>query len=194
MGFGVLIFGQNGAGKSTLAHALAKKTGYWEMDVEDYYFPSQRASRAAALDGRIGELTESKYTPFSAPCAKEEVTAAICADILAHPRFILSGVTVHHFSADILASIALAVRLEVPLERRLVRIHEREKYRFGERIEEGGDMYAQQNAFRNMVKQRADTTIDECEAVLCCTVLHLSGETPVAENVSVICDWLAKNG
>ena len=43
MGFGVLIFGQNGAGKSTLAHALAKKTGYWEMDVEDYYFPSQRA-------------------------------------------------------------------------------------------------------------------------------------------------------
>ena len=122
------------------------------------------------------------------------MTAAICADILAHPRFILSGVTVHHFSADILASIALAVRLEVPLERRLVRIHEREKYRFGERIEEGGDMYAQQNAFRNMVKQRADTTIDECEAALCCTVLHLSGETPVAENVSVICDWLTKNG
>lgn len=194
MGLGILIFGQNGAGKSTLAHALAKKTGYWEMDVEDYYFPSQRASRAAALDGRIHEWTENTDIPFSAPCTKEKVTAAIRADILAHPRFILSGVTVHHFSPDILASLALAVRLEVPLEHRLTRIHDREKYRFGDRIEEGGDMYTQQNAFRDMVKQRADTAIDECEAALCCPVLHLSGETPVAENVSVICNWLAKNG
>ena len=33
---GIAIFGLNGGGKSTLAHAVAKQTGYFEMDVEDY--------------------------------------------------------------------------------------------------------------------------------------------------------------
>ena len=91
MGFGILIFGQNGAGKSTLAHALARETGWFEMDVEDYYFPSQRASRAAALDGRIQELPQSTDLPFSSPQSKEAVTEAIRADVLTHPHFILSG-------------------------------------------------------------------------------------------------------
>ena len=36
---GISLFGLNGSGKSTLAHALVKQTGYFEMDVEDYYFP-----------------------------------------------------------------------------------------------------------------------------------------------------------
>ncbi|MDY3274855.1 MAG: hypothetical protein SOX33_03545 [Agathobacter sp.] len=47
---GIAIFGLNGGGKSTLAHALAKQTGYFEMDVEDYYFPEQKKSRKWALD------------------------------------------------------------------------------------------------------------------------------------------------
>ena len=55
-------------------------------------------------------------------------------------------------------------------------------------------MYTQQNAFRAMVKHRADTAIDEREAELHCPVLPLSGETPVTENVAVLCDWLTKNG
>ena len=42
---GIAIFGLNGAGKSTLGHALAKESGYFEMDMEDYYFPEQRESR-----------------------------------------------------------------------------------------------------------------------------------------------------
>ena len=47
---GIAIFGLNGGGKSTLTHALAKQTGYFEMDAEDYYFPEQRASRIWALE------------------------------------------------------------------------------------------------------------------------------------------------
>ena len=31
----IAIFGMNGSGKSTFAHALAKETEYYEMDVED---------------------------------------------------------------------------------------------------------------------------------------------------------------
>ena len=36
---GIAIMGLNGCGKSTLAHAIAKRLDFYEMDVEDYYFP-----------------------------------------------------------------------------------------------------------------------------------------------------------
>lgn len=49
---GIAIVGLNGAGKSTLTHALAKQTGYFEMDVEDYYFPEQRESGKSALENK----------------------------------------------------------------------------------------------------------------------------------------------
>ena len=41
---GISLFGPNGSGKSTLVHALEKRIDYFEMDVEDYYFPEQRKS------------------------------------------------------------------------------------------------------------------------------------------------------
>ena len=47
---GIAILGLNGCGKSTLAHALAKKLNFYEMDVEDYYFPEQEESRKKVLD------------------------------------------------------------------------------------------------------------------------------------------------
>ena len=49
---GIAVFGLNGVGKSTLTHALAKAMGYFEMDVEDYYFPEQKESRQWALENR----------------------------------------------------------------------------------------------------------------------------------------------
>lgn len=48
MGNGIAIIGLNGSGKSTLGHALAKELGYYEIDVEDYYFQS-RWSQGALL-------------------------------------------------------------------------------------------------------------------------------------------------
>ena len=51
MGRGIALVGLNGSGKSTLGHALAKELGYFEIDVEDYYFPEQKESRQAALEG-----------------------------------------------------------------------------------------------------------------------------------------------
>ena len=50
---GIAIFGLNGAGKSTLAHALAKKLNFYEIDVEDYYFPEQMQSRKNALENIV---------------------------------------------------------------------------------------------------------------------------------------------
>ena len=71
--FGIAIVGLNGSGKSTLGHALAKTIGYYEIDVEDFYFPEQRESRKAALECQyevncnyLGDL------PYSMPRSKEE--------------------------------------------------------------------------------------------------------------------------
>ena len=50
----IAIVGLNGSGKSTLGHALAKTLNYYEIDVEDYYFPEQQESRKAALEGYYG--------------------------------------------------------------------------------------------------------------------------------------------
>ena len=47
---GIAIMGLNGCGKSTLAHEIARKIGFYEMDVEDYYFPEQKYSRQAVLE------------------------------------------------------------------------------------------------------------------------------------------------
>ena len=45
MAQGIAIVGLNGSGKSTLNHLLSRKLGYFERDVEDYYFPQQKAHR-----------------------------------------------------------------------------------------------------------------------------------------------------
>lgn len=71
---GLAIFGLNGVGKSTLAYALAKETGYFLMDAEDYYFPDQKESRQAALECRYGvKCRHLGELPFSVPREKDAV-------------------------------------------------------------------------------------------------------------------------
>lgn len=107
-------------GKSTLTHALAKQTGYFEIDTE-----------------HLGKL------PFSNPRTKNEVQAAIMEDIEIHPKFILASVTMN-WSDEILSHIDIAFWVQAPLEERLKRIRTREEKRFGARVLVGGDMYTQQ--------------------------------------------------
>ena len=99
---GIAIIGLNGAGKSTLAHVLAKKLHYFEIDVEDYYFPEQRSSRINALEGRTS--ADVSFIPYLSPRAKSEVEFAIRKDINCNPQFVLSGVSLN-WSESILSQI-----------------------------------------------------------------------------------------
>ena len=75
---GIAIFGLNGAGKSTLTHALAKELNYYEMDVEDYYFPEQKESRRNALENITTYAKDfSEELPYSNSRSKEEVQEAL---------------------------------------------------------------------------------------------------------------------
>ncbi len=187
---GIAIFGLNGGGKSTLTHALAKQIGYFEMDVEDYYFPEQRESRKLALENN--NITDTEHLgelPFSNPRTKSEVQSAIMENIKTHPRFIISGVTMN-WNEEILSCIGIAFWVQTPLEERLKRIQEREEKRFGARVLEGGDMFSQQMEFRKVVKNRDSKAVEECALKLGCPVIVIDGTLSVEHNLEKMIDNL----
>ncbi len=187
---GIAIFGLNGSGKSTLAHELAKQTGYFEMDVEDYYFPDQRASRKQALENNnVSNTKHLGELPFSNPKTKHEVQDALIKDIAAHPKFILSGVAMN-WSNEILSRIDIAFWLQAPLEERLRRIQKREENRFGKRVLAGGDMFAQQAEFRKTVANRDSKSVEESAKSFSCPVIVIDGTLSVTRILVKILDEL----
>ncbi|MCR5263663.1 MAG: hypothetical protein K6D94_07300, partial [Clostridiales bacterium] len=178
---GAVIIGLNGAGKSTLAHALAGKLGLYEMDVEDYYFPDQKASRAAALDGGDpGSFLSPGLLPFSSPRQKEDVEKDILRDIRAHPRFVLSGVTMR-WREEIIAAADCLIIISVPRETRIARIRRREEFRFGARVLPGGDMYDGQREFREIASKRTDDVIADTAAMFSCPRITIDGTAPLSD-------------
>ncbi len=184
---GIAIVGLNGSGKSTLGHLLAKKTGYYEMDVEDYYFPEQRESRRNALEGKTDTTTSA--VPFSAPRGKDQVEKALLDDICLHPDFILCGVTLN-WSDELLSSIRAVFRLKTPSDVRVDRIKSREESRWGARVSEGGDMYDSQLEFRKMAAGLSETKVSDSIGKLNCDIIELNGTLPPEENAQIIIDYL----
>lgn len=182
MAQGIAIFGLNGSGKSTLNHLLCGALGYFEMDVEDYYFPEQRASRRFALEHGEPAAVQAGL-PYAQPRSRAEVEAALLRDMEAHPQFIFSCVKMD-WSQALLSRIDLAFWVQAPLETRLKRIQSREEKRFGERAMPGGDMYEGQAAFRDMVARRDPAAVERSAANLRCPVVTLDGALPLAENVA----------
>ena len=176
---GIAIAGLNGSGKSTMAHALAKELGYYEMDVEDYYFPDQRASRRSALEGLPILRDASADVPFSAPIPRSEAEAAILADMEKYPRFVFSGVALN-WEERILSHVEIVFFLQVPKEERIRRIHEREEKRFGPRVLPDGDMYGQQAAFLRTVSSRDEGTVLGSLTGLTCPIVPMDGTLPVS--------------
>ena len=180
---GIAIIGLNGAGKSTLAHVLAKKLHYFEIDVEDYYFPAQRSSRINALEGKTS--ADANFIPYLSPKAKSEVEFAIRKDINCYPQFVLSGVTLN-WSESILSQIDIVFYLHVPLNERLQRIRSREALRFGSRILLGGDMYEQHIEFLNKVENRSEQEITRSLENLSCPVVNVEKLLPLRNDTLVI--------
>ena len=177
---GIAIIGLNGAGKSTLAHVLAKKLHYFEIDVEDYYFPEQRSSRINALEVRTS--ADVSFIPYLSPRAKSEVEFAIRKDINCNPQFVLSGVTLN-WSESILSQIDIVFYLHVPLSERLRRIRSREAQRFGSRILPGGDMYEQHNEFLNKIENRSEQEITRSLENLSCPVVNVEEILPLRNDI-----------
>ena len=183
---GIAIMGLNGCGKSTLAHALAKRLGFYEMDVEDYYFPEQKNSRQAVLEQQYDVKCEYKgELPYSVPRSAKEVQEMIRNDIEKHPHFVISGVTMN-WDEDILSVIDVAFILEIPTEERVKRVQHREEIRFGSCVMSGGDMYEQQKEFREIIGNRSNERVEESANRLHCKKVRLDGTKSIEENISSI--------
>lgn len=110
-------------------------------------------------------------------------------NIKTHPRFIISGVTMN-WSDEILSRIDIAFEVQTPLEERLKRIQAREEKRFGARVLDGGDMFAQQMEFRKVVKNRDSKAVEECAMKLGCPFIVIDGTLSVIHNLEKIIDNL----
>ena len=183
---GIAIMGLNGCGKSTLAHEICKILGFYEMDVEDYYFPEQKTSRRAILEHQYDVKCEYKgKLPYSLPRSKKEVQEMIRADIERHPQFVISGVTMN-WEEDIISAIDIVFILEVPADERVKRVQRREEIRFGARAMIGGDMYEQQREFRNIIANKPRHLVEESANRIGCRKINLDGTKRLEENVNVI--------
>lgn len=183
---GIAIMGLNGCGKSTLAHAISKKLDFYEMDVEDYYFPEQKDSRQAVLEHQYDVKCEYKgEIPYSMPRSTKEVQEMIRKDIEKHPKFVISGVTMN-WEEDILSVIDVAFILNVPAAERVKRVQHREEIRFGSRVMLGGDMYEQQKEFREIIGNRSPERVEESANKMHCKKVRLDGTKSIDENVGVV--------
>ena len=163
------IFGAAGSGTSTLGRALAERLGLKFMDSDDYYWLP----------------TEPRFTAKRPP---EERLRLMEADIERSEGAVISGAFAG-WGDPLIKKFTLAIRLVTPTDVRIQRIKEREYRRFGDRISEGGDMYAQHQDFLLWAASyddgdetmRSKAQHDKWQAALPCKSIVLCGLHTVEE-------------
>lgn len=164
------IFGASGSGTTTLGKKICDELGYKLMDTDDYFWMP----------------TEPKFTR-KRPC--EERIERMMRDIKAFENVVISGSLVD-WGDVLIPHFTLAIRIEIDSAIRIARLKQREKERFGSRIEPGGDMFEQHLAFIEWAKSydvgglnmRSKAKHDAWQKLLSCELLHLDGADTVAYN------------
>ncbi len=168
MGNGIMICGLNGSGKSTIGKALAKRLGYHFIDNERLFFPK----------------ADPAYM-FANPRSKEKVEGLLMEEVREHKNFVFAAVK-GNYGKEILPLYNYAVLVEVPKDIRMQRVRNRSFQKFGSRMQAGGDLYEQEEAFFNMVEARTEQYVGEWIETLSCPVIRVDGTKPVEENVIFI--------
>ena len=164
------IFGASGSGTTTLGKKICEELKYKLIDTDDYFWMP----------------TDPKFTSKR---PREERIKLMTRDIDGYNNVVISGSLVD-WGDVFISRFTLAVRIEVDPDIRIARLIEREKQRFGSRIEPGGDMYSQHTAFIEWARSydtggldmRSKAKHDEWQKLLLCDVLHLDGADTVAYN------------
>jgi len=175
------IFGASGSGTTTLGKKLCEELGYFFMDTDDYFWLP----------------TDPKFTVKR---SAQERIELMTADINVHPNVVISG-ALAGWGDVLIPCFTLAIRLHTDPAVRIARLREREFQRFGSRIQEGGDMYAQHQQFIEWAKQydtgdlrmRSRAQHDRWQEKLCCELLHLDGADAPEKNAAIIAAHLKEN-
>lgn len=164
------IFGASGSGTTTLGKKIADKLGYKHMDTDDYYWLP----------------TDPKFTQKRP--ATERI-ALMKKDIEQSENVVISG-ALAGWGDPLIPYFTLAVRIELDQSVRIERLKQREKARFGSRIEPGGDMYDQHLAFVEWAKtydtggveHRSKMRHDAWQKTLPCEIVCLDGADNIESN------------
>lgn len=157
------ILGASGSGTTTLGRTLSEKLKLFHFDTDDYFWM----------------LTNP---PFQKKRSCEERKEILRKDLVSHKKWILSG-SLCGWGDAFIPYFDLVIFLLVPKELRINRLIEREKRRYGERIESGGSLYKQHKEFIEWASQYDDGDLnirsrklhEKWLGKLSCKVLRLEG-------------------
>ena len=174
MATGIMITGSSGAGKTTLGELLANELGYTFVDIDEYIW------------------RKDTEIPFSVMYPKAEKMDRLMEAISACGHFVMAG-SMDSFHEYFDPLFELVVHLHTDAQVRMKRVHDRELGLFGERILEGGDMYAEHQKFLNDIAGY-DFGIGGCTLQqhelwmksLKCKVIQLDGARALEENLKII--------
>ena len=169
---GILLCGLNGAGKSTIGRILAERMSWQLIDNEDLYFPKEDVSYL-----------------FSNPRSKEEVIHLLEEKIEEDDRFVFAAVK-GDYGEKLLTKLDYVVLIEVPKETRMERVKMRSAQKFGDRIQEHGDLADTENAWFSVVNSRPENFVTEWLERVPCPVIRIDGTAPVEENVNYLLERL----
>lgn len=168
MGIGIQLCGLNGCGKSTLGRALADKMGFHFIDNENLYFARNQANE-----------------PYANPRSQEEVEILLRNEVAKHPNFVFAAVK-GNYGKDIIQMYTYVVVIEVPKEIRSQRVRNRSFQKFGSRMQIGGELYKQEEAFFRMVESRQDDYVENWLHSVRCPIISVDGTKAIDENVEYI--------
>lgn len=174
----IIVFGASGSGTTTLGRELGKRLDVPCLDADDYYW----------------KKTEP---PFQEKRPLESRNKELLADCQASESVIVSGslVTWGRHWRDV---FDLAVFLHIPPEIRMERLKQREKERYGIRLEQEEELWTKAQAFLNWAKCYDDEHFDgrsikqhqDWIALLTCPVLRIEGDTSIQERMGLVLEKL----
>ena len=175
------IFGAAGSGTTTLGRKICEELGYKHMDTDDYYWLP----------------TEPRFTKKRSP---EERIELMLRDIERYDNIVISG-SLTDWGDVLIPYFTLAIRIEIDTDTRVNRIKDREKLRFGSRIEVGGDMHEGHVNFIEWTKlydtggldMRSKSKHDQWQKLLHCPILLIDRVDTLDNLFCEVKDFISKS-
>ena len=160
------IFGASGTGTTTLGQALGQRIKAKVFDMDNYYW-------------------KPTDPPFTQSRERHDRVRLLKAD-LPDGSWIISG-SMCNWGQSFIPQLTLAVFLTLEQSIRLSRLHDRERNRFGDRIQPGGDMHITHREFIIWAKTyetakapiRSLSYHQEWLKTLPCSTIELNSTNPI---------------
>lgn len=176
------LFGASGSGTTSLGAALAGHLDIPFLDTDAYYW-------------------QPTDPPFTIKRAPSERVALIEREIADHDSWVLAG-SLCNWGDPLLPHFTLAIFLSLPHELRMRRLLDRERSRYGDHIEPGGDRHDAHREFMEWARRydtgkaplRSRDLHERWLRRLACPVMRLDSQQPVETLCEVVLARLSQPG